>query len=57
MQFKFLKHFLFTVIFSGIFYFLLPAQTKQTEGAFKPNKESFHNYQYPEWIRDAKLGF
>jgi alpha-L-fucosidase len=56
MQFKFLKHFFFTLIFGTTFY-LLPAQTKQKENTFKPNKESLHQYQYPEWFRDAKFGF
>lgn len=27
------------------------------DGPFKPTKESFQQYQYPEWFRDAKLGF
>lgn len=27
------------------------------EGPFKPTDESLKNYQYPEWFRDAKLGY
>jgi alpha-L-fucosidase len=27
------------------------------EGPFKPSDESLKQYQYPEWFRDAKLGF
>jgi alpha-L-fucosidase len=27
------------------------------EGPFKPTDESLKQYQYPEWFRDAKLGF
>ena len=26
-------------------------------GKFKPDENSFKQYQYPEWFRDAKLGF
>lgn len=25
--------------------------------SIKPNKESLHQYKYPEWFRDAKFGF
>jgi alpha-L-fucosidase len=34
-------------------------QQKHTiaEGPFKPADESLKQYQYPEWFRDAKLGF
>ncbi len=28
-----------------------------SEGPFKPTDESLKQYQYPEWFRDAKLGF
>ena len=32
-------------------------QTKNSsEGPFKPTEESFKQYQYPEWFRDAKFG-
>jgi len=27
------------------------------DGPFKPTDESFQQYKYPEWFRDAKLGF
>lgn len=29
----------------------------QEPTSFKPNNESFKQYQYPAWFRDAKLGF
>lgn len=33
------------------------AQTKvNADGPFKPTDESFHQYKYPEWFRDAKFG-
>lgn len=45
----------------------MPAQTQNTspvklnlpiaEGKFQPNKQSLQQYQYPDWFRDAKLGF
>ena len=28
-----------------------------TSGPFKPTDESLQQYKYPEWFRDAKLGF
>jgi alpha-L-fucosidase len=28
-----------------------------TDGPYKPTDESLKQYQYPEWFRDAKLGF
>ena len=38
---------------------LLAQQSNQsaTDGTFKPNFDSFKQYQYPKWFRDAKLGF
>ncbi|MFA5329232.1 MAG: alpha-L-fucosidase [Prolixibacteraceae bacterium] len=37
--------------------FSVPAQTqKNAEGPFKPTDESFHQYKYPDWFRDAKFG-
>ena len=55
---KFLKQVLLTLIFTGSMHFLSNAQTEQNEeGPFKPNKESLHQYKYPEWFRDAKFGF
>ena len=30
---------------------------RTTDGPFKPTYESLKNYQYPEWFRDAKLGY
>ncbi len=42
-----------------VFTFILSAQQNKTlpEGPFKPTDESMKQYQYPEWFRDAKLGF
>jgi len=41
------------------FFMTLSAQHNLTakEGPFKPTDESLRQYQYPEWFRDAKLGF
>jgi alpha-L-fucosidase len=33
-----------------------PAKSQAVEGPFKPTDESFKQYQYPEWFRDAKFG-
>ncbi|MGB8492262.1 MAG: alpha-L-fucosidase [Bacteroidales bacterium] len=33
------------------------AQQSVQEGRFKPTDESMSQYRYPEWFRDAKLGF
>lgn len=32
------------------------AQTPKLPAEFKPTDESFKQYQYPEWFRDAKFG-
>ena len=32
------------------------AQTSKVPAEFKPTDESFKQYQYPEWFRDAKFG-
>ena len=42
------------------FTLVLSAQQQKaalSEGPFKPTDESMKQYQYPEWFRDAKLGF
>ena len=58
MKIKYLKQFLLTLALFVFLHFLSNAQTKQkAEGPFKPNKESLHQYKYPEWFRDAKFGF
>src|SRR5437764_7785310 len=31
-------------------------QLSINRGPFKPSEESFKQYQYPEWFRDAKFG-
>jgi len=33
-----------------------PKNNPGVEGSFKPTDESFKQYQYPEWFRDAKFG-
>ena len=39
------------------FMFSAVAQPKASEaGSFKPTDESFKQYKYPEWFRDAKFG-
>jgi alpha-L-fucosidase len=44
------------ILFIGLLSlsYLLPATAQQT---FKPTDESLQQYKYPEWFRDAKLGF
>ena len=32
------------------------AQKPKSEGPFQPTDESFKNYKYPDWFRDAKFG-
>ncbi len=34
-----------------------PDQHSRKNDKFSPSEESFTHYQYPEWFRDAKLGF
>ena len=46
----------------SISLFMLHSNAQQpllaiTEGPFKPTDESLKTYQYPEWFRDAKLGY
>ena len=33
-----------------------PVKSQTAEGPFKPTDESFKQYKYPEWFRDAKFG-
>lgn len=35
---------------------LFAQQKSKSEGPFKPTEESFKDYKYPEWFRDAKFG-
>jgi alpha-L-fucosidase len=57
MPLNFLKKYSLTFILIAAFHFLSIAQTgPKDQGPFKPNKESFHQYKYPEWFRDAKFG-
>ncbi len=44
-------------LLSSAFILSVSAQPKSSEaGPFKPTDESFKQYQYPEWFRDAKFG-
>jgi alpha-L-fucosidase len=48
------------ILLTAGFILSLSAQQQSrtvTEGPFKPSDESLKQYQYPEWFRDAKLGF
>src|SRR5690349_10497855 len=46
-----------------IFFFLGQVAAQQSKshfpanGPFQPNDSSLKQYKYPEWFRDAKLGF
>jgi alpha-L-fucosidase len=49
---------------AGLINFLLLLQTEAQQlkvpvgdGPFKPNDSSLKQYQYPDWFRDAKLGY
>jgi alpha-L-fucosidase len=58
MSQKLLPKCFLTCILITTLHFLSSAQSdKKEEGPFKPNEESFHQYKYPEWFRDAKFGF
>ena len=59
MQMKFLKQFSLSLALIGTFYVTAFSQNDtqpKSDTTFKPNKESFHQYKYPEWFRDAKFG-
>jgi alpha-L-fucosidase len=53
------KAFLTTIIVFVAFVAISAQQQKPLvkEGPFKPADESLKQYKYPEWFRDAKLGF
>jgi alpha-L-fucosidase len=60
MKTNFLKKLSIVSLLSIPLSFLLTAQQGKlpiTDGAYKPTDESLKQYQYPEWFRDAKLGF
>lgn len=44
------------IIFTAGFMLSVSAQTSKVPAEFKPTDESFKQYQYPEWFRDAKFG-
>ena len=59
MKTNLLNRFFFMGIVALILSFTLSAQKGKlpiAEGPFKPSDESFTQYQYPEWFRDAKFG-
>ncbi len=57
MKVKLSRRFVLILMLVGALHFLSTAQFAQKyEGLFKPNKESFHQYKYPAWFRDAKFG-
>ncbi|MEO7120510.1 MAG: alpha-L-fucosidase [Ginsengibacter sp.] len=56
---KYLKQFSLTFAIIGILHFASIAQSDtrmNNDTTFKPNKQSLHQYKYPEWFRDAKFG-
>ena len=56
MKTKFFKQIGMMILLAG-FIFSASAQTKTNEaGPFKPTLDSFKQYKYPEWFRDAKFG-
>jgi len=44
------------MILAAGFMFSVSAQTAKVYAKFKPTDESFKQYKYPEWFRDAKFG-
>jgi len=59
MKLKSLKQFSLTLILIAVLNFASLGQNNQparSDTMFKPNKESLHQYKYPEWFRDAKFG-
>jgi len=44
------------MILTAGFMLSVSAQSKKLPAEFKPTDESFKQYQYPEWFRDAKFG-
>ncbi len=55
-----MKKLLFTGLLSVSLTMSAKAQQQDysiASGPFKPPDESFQQYKYPEWFRDAKLGF
>ncbi|HKI88382.1 MAG TPA: alpha-L-fucosidase [Draconibacterium sp.] len=57
---KFFKTTVWMFLLNIVVIFSVAAQSVETQipnGPFKPTEESFKQYQYPEWFRDAKLGF
>ena len=60
MKTNFTRQICLSGFFALSFTLLLSAQQQKAtlpEGPFKPTDESMKQYQYPEWFRDAKLGF
>lgn len=60
MKTRFLKQFNFFSVL--VLFFTLSVSAQQGKlpiaaGPYKPTDESLKQYQYPEWFRDAKLGF
>lgn len=47
---------IFCVLLVGCFFLPRLQAQKPAGGSFKPTDESFRQYQYPEWFRDAKFG-
>jgi len=60
MKKNFLKQILLCSFFTMAFTMTISAQMGKlpiADGPYKPADESLLQYQYPEWFRDAKLGF
>jgi alpha-L-fucosidase len=54
----YMKQIILLILFIALIASSATAQTSSTEnGPFKPTDESLKQYKYPEWFRDAKLGF
>jgi alpha-L-fucosidase len=59
MQMKSLRQSFLTLAFIAILHLASFSQSdmqSHSDTMFKPNKESLHQYKYPEWFRDAKFG-
>jgi len=60
MKTRLFNHLCVFIFLNLMFALTLSAQTGKlpiSDGPYKPTDESLQNYKYPDWFRDAKLGF
>src|SRR5665647_2947697 len=56
---SFRRSFILILLITGLGFSVSAQQGKLpiADGPYKPTDESLQQYQYPDWFRDAKLGF